>query len=111
MENLKKSTTAAGKPVARWTMVVTFRKEYQRCNHATGEVIQSWTYRSDLVEQEFATKKNQTFATPLHALAAKLYTIKNRCSEVKVYDNSLPPSQQLIYHELNGEEIFNRKRT
>jgi hypothetical protein len=108
MEN-RKLFTAAGKPVARYTMICDFKPECQKENPNTGEVYQRWTYRSDLVEQVYA-KRGQHFINGLVALNMLYKGIWQRCSRIVCYDNSLQVGHQLIFHaginERRQFEIF-----
>lgn len=103
-----KAFTAAGAVISRYTMHVKIKPEFQRVRESTGELINCWTYRSDLVQQHF--KKLKREYKPLDALAWYYKSIKHRITECKVYDNSLPAPDCLIFHEANGIVIFQKNR-
>lgn len=103
-----KTHTEAGAIVSRFTMRVTFKKEYRRANQSTGEIIANWTYRSDKVQADFLKQKREL--SPLDALAWHYKAIRFKCEDCRVYDNSLPMPQSLIFHEANGTIILQKNR-
>lgn len=104
---MAKLFTNQGKPVARFTMLCTWKNEYQKVNTATAEIYQKWTYRSDLVEAEYI-KRGQQMATPIDYIRAKYMAIRHRAIEIKIFDNALPVGEQLYFHQVNRNILLNK---
>lgn len=104
---MEKLFTNQGKPVARFTMLCTWKNEFQKVNTSTAEIYQKWTYRSDLVESEYL-KRGQQMATPIDYIRAKYMAVRHRAQEIKIFDNSLPSDEQLYFHQVNRNILLNR---
>lgn len=101
-----KTKTTKGAKIAPYTLVVEFKPEFQRCNHATGEIIQFWTYRSDKENQDFEAEKGISFEREIDVLGFLYAKFESRFKSAKLYANYKPAAQQLQMEAINGKVCF-----
>lgn len=94
-EAAPKAYTRLGAVVARYTMRVCFKPEFQR--------IEYWTYRCD-TEGCKLTNDGIQFRHILDPLGLIYKRDKHKYNHVKIFDNSKPVGQQLMFYQV-GEKI------
>jgi len=101
-----RTQTAAGKEIARFTLLVTWKQEHRRANPNTGELYDRWTYRSDTEQEKLKRETGKDFRNEIDALGLVYAKHREKIKEAKLYDNRKPVGEQLIYHEIDGKTFF-----
>lgn len=94
-----KKNTAAGKPVAAYTLRGMF-KNIRNLGH--GRTLDRWTWRSD-TEYAKLTAKGQPVGDGLEALLIVLKNNAKSLAKATIYDNSKPAYENVLYEIIDDE--------
>lgn len=92
--------TQSGRQASQITMQCIFNNTDELGNH------KKFTYRGDITRRRYA-QNNLIFATELEAITHKLKEVSIYSMQIIIYNNTLPPGEQIIFKKVNQNIIIN----